>query len=282
MELISEKRPPFPTLYQPFTFFLTLLPFLIPGRRRSIAACVLPLILMLCFFAPYYTTGSRAGDYYGSSAYAAMPLWFLDFAILTPREDPEALTYVGNASKHDKKGQKIGKNVSDLKSMWERVRWSFNLMMPSHRGIGWRWQVKNIPRNVDEGLPKSNFVLRHLRRAVVSYCRSTLMLVILGISTSIEKYVRYDHKNLDRGPPWGTFTVLDAVTGVAGATWVWNRVCCFYSLVAALSVAIGICEKCQWPPLMGNLKDAWSVGQTWGVVYHQTMRRVSTSVLSFI
>jgi hypothetical protein len=67
---------------------------------------------------------------------------------------------------------------------------------------------------------------------------------------------------------------FNAVIGWSGAIWVWCRLCCAYSMAAVLSVSFGVFETWEWPPLMGNLDDAWSVRQMWSVVYHQTFRRV--------
>jgi hypothetical protein len=147
-------------------------------------------------------------------------------------------------------------------------------MTPSHRGIGWDWQVKNVPANPDEQLPRWKFVGKHLGKMAVHYGRSTVMLVIMATATTLEGQLRL---NLGHEMSWGTHATLNAITGWAGALWICDRLGSFYSSLAAVSVALGICETWQWPPLIGNLEDAWSVGQAWGVVYHQTMRRVSVS-----
>jgi hypothetical protein len=83
---------------------------------------------------------------------------------------------------------------------------------------------------------------------------SVAMLVILGFSSKIQNEYRSEH--------WQS-VVLDSVVGWSGAIWIWDRLTCFYSLAAAFSVAVGLCETWEWPPLMGQLSDAWSVRQMW-------------------
>jgi hypothetical protein len=51
----------------------------------------------LCLRSPGYTFGNPSAEYYNSSFFIAVPLWFLEFAILSPHEGPDAPTYVGNA-----------------------------------------------------------------------------------------------------------------------------------------------------------------------------------------
>ena len=48
-----------------------------------------------------------------------------------------------------------------------------------------------------------------------------------------------------------------------------------YPLFAALTVATGIYEPYDWPPLMGKLRDVVTVRDLWGKFWHQCLRRVS-------
>lgn len=47
-----------------------------------------------------------------------------------------------------------------------KLKWTFKLQ-PNPRGIGWNWQVKNVPTIDDAVLPKWQFVLKRLM--VASY-----------------------------------------------------------------------------------------------------------------
>lgn len=258
-----SAREPIPAFYQPFVYLLTLVPFFF-HNRKLVAICIFPVILTLCVRAPCYTFGEPSGDYYSTSPFVAIPFWFVEFAILTPREGTHAPTYVGDKSEGN---SPKSHGLEPSSSSWKKLSWASSLMVPSHRGIGWNWQVKNVPEDTHKQLTKWEYVYTHTQKALVSYAQSLVMLVVLRCGSTIEK-------DVPAGSLW-RLLLVNTVIGWSGATWVWSRLTCFYSLLAALSVACGICETWQWPPLMGHLRDAWSVRQMWSVVYHQTMRKVS-------
>ncbi|KAH6840416.1 hypothetical protein B0T12DRAFT_50823 [Alternaria alternata] len=91
-----SDRQPTPAFYQPLIFLLSVIAFFFRNRRR-VAICIFPLIFDLCLRSPGYTFGNPSAEYYNSSFFIAVPLWFLEFAILSPHEGPDAPTYVGNA-----------------------------------------------------------------------------------------------------------------------------------------------------------------------------------------
>lgn len=164
-------------------------------------------------------------------------------------------------------GRGEGVRWGDAKGVWERVGWAGKLMVPGQRGVGWSWGVGNVPIDGDAGLEKWSYVRRKVWRAGRAYVWSVCMLGVMGGASAVEKDDRWEESV-------GKFLV-NAVIGWAGALWILGRLQCFYSVCAAVSVAVGLCEKWQWPPLVGSVRDAWSVGRVWGVVYHQTMRVVS-------
>lgn len=140
MEAIAGLYPPLderkriPAIYLPATFALTLLPFFSRRRRRT-AWIVFPIILLMCVLAPCYTFGNPSADFYRSSGFIIMPLWFLDFAILGHQSGTDAPFYVGSRQgKTTLRGR-----IEDCPSMDTKLRWAYELMIPSHRGIGWNW-----------------------------------------------------------------------------------------------------------------------------------------------
>ena len=143
-------------------------------------------------------------------------------------------------------------------------------MVPSHRGMGWNWQVKGVPDDPYEGLSKRAFVGKHIQKMIIAYLRSMAMLVLLGWGSAAEARQSSEARPYHR--------MVDALIGWYGASWVWDRLNFAYSFMAAVFVGSGVCETWQWPPLMGKLRDAWSVRQVWSVVYHQTMRKVTTEL----
>lgn len=47
-----------------------------------------------------------------------------------------------------------------------------------------------------------------------------------------------------------------------------------YCVLVAVAVTLRIWSPSDCPPLMGSMKDAWSVRQVWGKCWHQLMRRI--------
>jgi hypothetical protein len=149
-----SERHPIPSLYLPTCFLLALVPFLCPSRRIGVLV-TFPILLLLCIRAPSYTFGSPSADYYNSGPFLAMVLWYLDFAVLTPVEGPGAPVFNGAGWK-------------DVGSPLQKLGWAFRLMIPSHRGIGWNWQVKGVSPDSRVNLSKWAYVRSHLQHVALA------------------------------------------------------------------------------------------------------------------
>jgi hypothetical protein len=55
--------------------------------------------------------------------------------------------------------------------------------------------------------------------------------------------------------------------------YVWALFKINYLCASIITVAIGMYEPKDWPPVFGQLKDAYTVRQFWGTVYHQFTRK---------
>ncbi|KAJ8110786.1 hypothetical protein OPT61_g6458 [Boeremia exigua] len=252
------EREPIPVTFIPATFALTLLPFFFSKHRRQVALAILPVLLSVSLLAPCYTFGDPSADFYRSSAFIIMPLWFIDFAVMRSEEGHDAPGYVG-ASRN---GNQVPQRIEDCPTAWSKLCWAVTLMVPSHRGIGWNWQIKNIPLDPNLDLSKRDWIIRQAKSAVLAYLQSIAMLVMLGFTSSLQQTTR------TLAMPF-----LNALIGWSGAIWIYSRLTCFYSTSSALTVALGFYEIWQLPPLMGSVRDAWSVRQFWAM-YHQTMRQM--------
>ncbi|KAF2165963.1 hypothetical protein M409DRAFT_23691 [Zasmidium cellare ATCC 36951] len=262
------SRTPLPFYHAPATLILSILPFLSSNKTLT-ATLTFPLLLYLCLSWPCYTTGDPSNDYYNGSQFIAVPLWYLDFVFLTPRDGEGAPAFVGERALHKQGGEKRGvpaKYWRDFTTSWERFTWAFRLMLPAQRGIGWNWQVKGIPHDSEGRLSRWEFVGRKTFWAVFFYLQSVVPLTVLGFGVAFREHFRPEQR-VDSA-------VAGAIVGWAGAIWVWDRLNCAYSLAAAFSVAVGMTETWEWPPLMGPLKDAWSVRQMWSATYQQACRRL--------
>lgn len=238
-------RPPLPGLYVPLALSLCVIPFFIPSRPLAILS-TFPLLFFLLLYRPNYTSGSAAGDY--NSGVHGMFLAYLDFVILSLAEG-EDVRYVGDGKLANGKG--IAEQ--DLKSWYQRLIWTLRLMIMPNRGIGWNWRVKGVPEDPDVGLPKWSYVRRRVFGGLVTYLRSLTALYVLGMATTLQAEVK---------DIW-MWTILNAVIGWCGAIWAWNGINFVNNFAAAITVSIGLCGQWEWPPMTGNLPDAWSVRQMW-------------------
>ncbi|GFN12541.1 hypothetical protein AtubIFM55763_003202 [Aspergillus tubingensis] len=267
---LSERKP-LPTYYTPGCLGLALVPFLVENKGFS-AFSTWPFLLYLCASWPCFTTGDPSSDYYNNSQFIAFPLWYLDFVFLTPRDGKDAPAFIGRQLTDEERGDEGGVITAqgqcwkDLTTFSQRVKWAFRLMLPVHRGIGWNWQVKGVPADPHAKLPRWQYVGWQMWWVVFYYVQSMGTLAGLGLGCALRAQIRSDELLKT--------VVVNAIVGWLGAVWIWDRLNCAYRLAAALGVATGATETWEWPPLMGPLKDAWSVRQMWSATYHQVCRRL--------
>jgi hypothetical protein len=243
-----SSRPLLPSLYLPFAFFLTVVPFFIPNRPLAILSTY-PILLVLTILRPNYTAGDPTSDYGAGTFLLGCSLWYLDFIILSPAEGADT-RFVGD-------GKAAGKTAEETQSYFERLIWAVRLMVTPNRGIGWNWQVKGVPSDPDIDVSKWEYVRRRLVRGLITYIRSLTALYVLGIATTLQE-------RSERSWAW---TLCNAIIGWSGAVWAWNGINFVYSFAAAITVSTGICGQWEWPPLTGDLVDAWSVRQMWRYVH---------------
>jgi hypothetical protein len=256
-----SERTPLPAYYTLSCFGLSLAPFLVENRRFA-AFSTWPFLLYFCASWPCFTSGDTSSDYYNNSHFIALPLWYLDFVFLTPRDGKDAPAFIGPSLTDEGRRNEDcvlaarGQRWKDLTTLSQRMKWAFRLMLPAQRG--WNWQVKGVPIDPYAKLPRWQYIGLQLWWVVFYYVQSMGMLTGLGLGCALKAQVRPDEllKTI----------VVNAIVGWSGAVWVWDRLNCAYRLAAALGVATGATEIWEWPPLMGPLKDAWSVRQMWRYV----------------
>lgn len=240
---LSERRP-LPGLFVPAAFSLTIIPFFIPSRKFGILITY-PLLVLLALSRPCFTSGDPSADYSMGGAMLGMSLWYLDFLIISPAEGSD-IRFIGAG--------KSGNGFEQYPKSWfQKFVRAFRLMITPNRGIGWTWQVKGVPPDPDNSLPKWNYVRRRLLRGVITCIRSLSALYVLGIATTLQSETT----------DFWIWTASNITIGWAGAIWAWNGINYIYSFAAAITVTIGMCEQWEWPPLTGSLLDAWSVRQMW-------------------
>ena len=243
-----EERYPLPRLYVLAAYFLFIITPLIP-RMTGRVLIILPLLLILTVSYPFFKTSNINDDYGRSFPILGMPLAFLDFFVLSPLEG-EDIRYVGQRRSSSEKNRGVDEDGCD--TMWKKVKCSARLVS-NMRGIGWNWQVKGVPQPADPNPSRSNFVLKQLMLATLSWNYKMLCRYFTGAATAVKLYTDSTIAHY----------ICDVVIGWCGASWAYNGLNCYYRLCTAVSVAVGLCEQWEWPPLFGPLSDAWSVRQLW-------------------
>lgn len=126
----STARPLVPRPHLVPSIYLTCIvgSFLPPGiiRSSTVAIVVTALIAQI----PRATTGDIASDVLVPIQATLVLMHWLDFYILH------------ESSEYRRHGD--SENEARKKGVWERLKWYIDLNA-SARGIGWDWQVKNVP-----------------------------------------------------------------------------------------------------------------------------------------
>jgi hypothetical protein len=166
-----------------------------------------------------------------------------------------------------------GKEVTEAKvggrSGRKGLGWHFDLAT-SMRGVGWNWQVKNIPQTTQK--TKWQFVRTQLSKAFLFY----LLFDFIWYNIQGSIYATLSP------PPLLSDTIPRQIL------WTWiPGLESYYSLnmqfplFATLMVGLGFYGPEDWPPIMGRLRDVDCVRDFWGKFWHQGLRRVCIPFLNF-
>lgn len=141
------------------------------------------------------------------------------------------------------------------------------------RGIGWGFQVKNIPSGKHPGYPRGKFVVESLANAMLYFALADMGAAYIK-STPLGK-VPLTRTLYDEPFPKGW--VIGALIFLV-VEWI---LITLHSLVAAVTVAVHLYEPCDWPPLFGRFGDAYSVRTFWAYSWHQMMRSTAEPMVSY-
>ena len=248
MHPILDERYRRPGMYWQTAYLLFAITPLVAGITSRVLT-ILPLLVMLAVSYPLSTAGNVNDDYGQAFPILAMPLAFLDFFVLTPLQG-EDVRLEGQLSPATGKGNGTGEE--DCDTSWEKLKWGVRLAT-TMRGIGWNWQVKGVPQHPNSRLRRFDFVVQYFILAVLSWSLKFACHYFIGVATGGKLYT----DNLI------AIRTFDVIIGWSGACWAYHGLNCYYRLGAAVSVAVGLCDQWEWPPLFGPLSDAWSVRQMW-------------------
>jgi hypothetical protein len=176
---------------------------------------------------------------------------------------------------------KDGDTQQPIESTWTRslnaLRWSVDLIINKRR-VRTASQVKNVPPfnpKMPEQIPSLRSFL--LFRAV----RFSLLYLLLEFMTSqhipdVEsKFARGKERILTRILA-RQFSLADMgeTVGVVAGFWVCSffMIMMTYDFFSLVGVSLGINQVADWPPIMGSVKEIYSVRRFWGSVYPRPFR----------
>lgn len=214
---------------------------------------------------PKYTQGSTAEDNLLPIQAGLLLLHWIDFFVLHSPNEFFRLT-------DSRKGLH--------QTFWEKLSWNFNLCT-SMRGVGWNWQVKNIPA-VETQHPKWLVSLKPSSRPSTNRYRAFVRLSALR---AFRNYMLFDLCHCvirstsysSKSPPniFADSIARQILFGWLPSIGSYGALNMQYSIFAALTVSIGLYAPKDWPPLMGSLDAFTTIRETWGKFWHQLLRRVS-------
>ncbi|KAI0883682.1 membrane bound O-acyl transferase family-domain-containing protein [Annulohypoxylon maeteangense] len=259
MELFSHYPPvserlPLPPQQIPIAYAVVILAYFFgPGFfQTQITSYVL---MIIAFYRPFFTSGDVVTDYTMSSMFFV--LWIMH--VYHAGNKDGGPRYIGNPEKPLPGG---GVGDRDSPTYLQKLKWAVRLTA-TPRGIGWDWQVKNVPPHPGANLPPLQFVWGQVVEVVWRTALKAVAVYVIGVCKAVQL------STTSLVADW----LLDTTVAWCGAVWSWNTIGASNAAGAAITVMLGICEPWEWPPVFGSLGDAWSVRQVWSTSYHQLMRK---------
>ncbi|KAJ6533175.1 membrane bound O-acyl transferase family-domain-containing protein [Mycena capillaripes] len=249
-------------LWAPYLSLLLLALLVRPSPYRSLF--FLPL-LPLTAYVLLCTTGTFNGDYYLGSTWLTWFFFASDYILLTDVQ--RALRQVRLKRIIVTPAASEPEGPIENATLWRRTRWALALLN-SPRGVGWAHEPAALPVHPPAGTPRATFVAQRLFKAA-------------------QFFVLYDASNLHvhkntmfhaNGPDWTAHGW--GWRAVAAAGWglsVYSKMMLGSSLYSAASVACGLSDPEEWPPLFAGPREAYTIRRFWGRAWHQLMRRFLSS-----
>ncbi|KAF5328770.1 hypothetical protein D9619_011600 [Psilocybe cf. subviscida] len=222
------------------------------GKNATFTWAFLLVIAWLCIYFIFFTASNDAsGDY--TIAQIVSGLFFTASDVIFLRN-------------HQPEVRKIGQTkATSAMSFWERLWWSLSLIS-SPRNIGWSTQPTSRIRPTPPSVTRVQFITSGLKWM----CFYALLFDVTSIIC--HNFPMYGQG----GPSFGDFPWLWRATVWLNIFGVSSMMSMTYTSVSVAAVALGLSRPQAWPPYFGNLKDAYTVRNCWGRVWHQMLRRTVT------
>lgn len=221
------------------------------GKNTRFSWVFFILIASLCIYHIFFTASDDAvGD--SSSAMNVANFIFTSSDFILLRNWQPELRQIGQK-----------KSTAEM-SFWERLKWGFNLSV-TPRTLGW----SSEPTSHIRPKPTSGRVAFITTQLVRTFCYYIIFDATSIITLSIPIYGR-------GGPTFAEYGWIWRAT-------IWNHVVnthallsVIYSSASIVTVALGLYQPGDWPHIFGYWRDAFTVRNMWGRVWHQMLRKVSS------
>ena len=243
---INDTRLHLPKWYVPAFFVVVVGALALPyGKTRIYTS--LPIVLAFVAMLPYYTEGSIKKDFdLGNLIFG----WFLMYLslILTA---PEKVFW-----KRDGRDVTPEERMRELerKGFWGKLAWSWGVYS-NPRGLGWGHQVPGL-RHVEAGISHWKFVLEELAYALT-------FSVAIDLLTLWYKHLQ----STGTDAPWTILAEpipMQILIGLSNIFRIFFEMASMHSLAAAATTAVGMYQPSDWPPIVGSLRDAYTLKRFWG------------------
>ncbi|KUJ07503.1 uncharacterized protein LY89DRAFT_742739 [Mollisia scopiformis] len=215
------------------------------------------LVFGLFFYLQFWTADRGVNGYATGTGCASIVLRWLDLLVM---HRPETEFWSVEEIKQDGSHVKVQAKVPF--DRWAKLKWFGSLWIAS-RGVGWNIQSSQLPPPVAKDYPKDRWLFRTIVRTFSMYLGYDL-------TSNILLHIVREGPFLAHPIAWQVFY---AWTKAFRAYYSFES---SYFALAIMSVATGICQPHQWPPLTGSFgRDAYTVRRMWGRCWHQCMRRPS-------
>ncbi|KAJ6514288.1 membrane bound O-acyl transferase family-domain-containing protein [Mycena vitilis] len=256
--MLTESRLPFSDAL--WGVYLSLLLVSLVVKPTPYRGLLFLPILPLTAYVLLSTTGTFNGDYYLGLGCLTMFWTASDLMVFTDVQRTLCQVPLKGAAA----APAIEEGPIEDASLWRRTRWAFALLN-SPRGVGWAHEPTSaLPAHPPAGTPRATFVAQRLWKAMQFFL----------LHDACNLHVRWNAMYRPDGAGWTADGWI--WRGVVTAGWglsAYSALMLGTSLLSAGSVACGLSEPEEWPPLFGGPREAWTIRKFWGRGWHQLMRR---------
>ncbi|KAJ7645152.1 hypothetical protein DFH06DRAFT_1136616 [Mycena polygramma] len=212
-------------------------------------------ILPLTAYVLLSTTGTFNGDYYLGLRWLTMFWTASDYMVFTDVQRTLHQVPLKAAAA----APAVDEGPIENASLWWCTRWAFSLLN-SPRGVGWVHEPTSaLPAHPPAGTPHATFVAQRLWKA--------MQFFILHDACNL--HVCWNAMYPPDGPAWTADGWI--WRGVVTAGWglsAYSALMLGTSLLSAGSVACGLSDPEEWPPLFGGPREAWTIRRFGGASSH--------------